>query len=379
MAHINRRTFLTTSAAAIPVVGLPGACAGQDAHRAQHNPQERNNMADASRPRAISSANGIPAVTEAMKRMRAGSSATDAVVEGVVLVENDPNDHSVGYGGLPNENGVVQLDASVMDGPMHKAGAVAALERIRNPSRVALKVLRETDHVMIVGAGALQFAKSQGFEETELLTDEAREFWLRWKRNLNPNDDWLDDDQRIDGNRESGAGPRNSDDDKRALSPDVPFTWGTIHCSAVDANGDLGATTTTSGLSWKIPGRVGDSPIIGAGMYVQNEVGSAGATGRGESVIQSCAAFQVVQHMANGDDPTEACLKVMKWIADHTRRHDLLDERGRPNFDVKLYALRKDGAFGSAVMRHRKDRGTAKFAVHDGAEARLMTCTPLYE
>lgn len=332
---------------------------------------------NATRPCAISSANGIPAVTEAMMHLRAGGSPTDAVVRGVTLVENDPNDHSVGYGGLPNEHGVVQLDASVMDGPMHKAGAVAALERIRNPAQVALKVLRETDHVLIVGAGALQFARAQGFEETDLLTDEAREIWLRWKRNLNPHDDWLDDDQRIEGNRESGAGNRHGDAAQR--SADIPFTWGTIHCAAVDTNGDLGATTTTSGLSWKIPGRVGDSPIIGAGMYVQNEVGAAGATGRGESVIQSCGAFQVVQHMAAGDDPTEACLKVMKWIADHTKRHDLLDEKGRPNFDVKLYALRKDGAFGSAVMRHRDERGTARFAVHDGTEARLMTCTPLYE
>ena len=165
-------------------------------------------------------------------------------------------------------------------------------------------------------------------------------------------------------------------DPRQAMAEElgIPYHYGTIHCSALDANGDIGACTTTSGLSYKIPGRVGDSPIIGAGMFVQNEVGSAGATGRGESLIQSCGSFQIVQHMANGDDPTEACLKVLKWIADHTKRHDLLNAKGQPNFGATLYALRKDGAYGSATMR-----GGGSFTVHDGTEARKEKCAVLYE
>lgn len=347
MKHVNRRSFIASSALASlwPAVG-----------RAESHREGRA----AGGPIVISSGNGIPAVTRAMEGLRGGEAPVDAVVAGVTLVEDDPNDMSVGLGGLPNENGVVQLDASVMDGPSHKAGAVGALENVRNAAQVALEILRRTDHVMLVGAGALGFALAVGFEEENLLTPKAREAWLRWKRNLNPNDDWLNDDQLVNPGR-TAAGP-------------IPWTHGTIHCAALDENGDLGACTTTSGLSWKVPGRVGDSPIIGAGMFVDNEVGAAGATGRGESVIQSCGAFQIVQHMARGDDPTEACLETLRWIAKHTKRPMLLNENGEPNFGATLYALRKDGAYGSATMR-----GGAKFAVHDATGARKERCAALFE
>lgn len=314
------------------------------------------------RPCVISSGNGLPAVNKAMERLRAGDAPVDAVVAGITLVEDDPNDTTVGYGGLPNEDGIVELDASVMDGPMHKAGAVAALRNIKNPAQVALRVMRETDHVLIVGEGALKFARAHGFQEENLLTEKAREAWLKWKRNLNPNDDWLDDAQIL----QKGSGGASGKSAQLRSADAVPFTWGTIHCAAVNENGDVGASTSTSGLSWKLAGRVGDSPIIGAGMFVQNEVGAAGATGRGESVMQSCGAFQVVQHMANGVDPTEACLKVLKWIADHTKRKDLLDEKGRPNFDVTLYGLRKDGVYGCAAMRLGANGKPYRFTVHDG-------------
>jgi N4-(beta-N-acetylglucosaminyl)-L-asparaginase len=239
-----------------------------------------------------------------------------------------------------------------MHGPTHKAGAVAALRNIRNPSSVAVEVLRRTDHVLIVGEGALAFAKSIGFKEQDLLTAKSREAWLHWKANLSPRDDWLDPDQQVE----------------------IPHTTGTIHVSAVDANGDLGSCTSTSGLSYKIPGRVGDSPLVGAGMFCDNEVGAAGSTGRGESVIQSAGAFQVVRNMADGHEPTEACLRVLKWIADHTKRPDLLNERGEPNFQVVMYALRKDGAYGAASMRPGRD-----FAVHDGTKARPLPCAILFE
>ena len=308
----------------------------------------------------ISSGNGMAAVSRAMELLRGGSDPLEAVVAGVTLVEDDPDDMSVGYGGLPNERGVVELDASVMHGPTHKAGSVAALRNIRNPAQVALAVLKRTDHVMLVGEGALEFARAHGFTEQNLLTDRARRAWLRWKENLNPRDDWLDTDQHI---KPGGAGG----------SDDVPFTDGTIHVSAVDARGDLGACTSTSGLSYKLPGRVGDSPIVGAGMFADNAVGSAGATGRGESVIQSAGAFQVVAHMGEGLDPTEACLKVLKWIADHTKRHDLRNARGEPNFNVIMYALRKDGAYGSAAMRKGRS-----FVVHDGTRAGTEPCGYLF-
>lgn len=315
------------------------------------------------RPVAISSANGIPTVKRAVERIGEGVDPLEAVVDGIGIVEDDPNDMTVGYGGLPNEHGVVQLDASVMHGPTHRAGSVASLEKIRNPARVAWLVMNQTDHVMLVGDGALKFAKAHGFQEENLLSDRAREAWLRWRAALNRSDNWLEPDQYT----EQDATPIRTRDD-------IPFTEGTIHCSAVDTSGDVGACTSTSGLSWKIPGRVGDSPIIGAGNYADNLVGAAGATGRGEALIQSCGSFQVVQHMANGDDPTEACLKVLKWIAGRTRRKMLLNEKGEPNFNVVLYALRRDGAYGSACMRKGR-----QFAVHDGTEAKLEPCAYLFE
>lgn len=325
---------------------------------------------------AISSGNGLPAITKAMEMIRSGSHPLDSIVEGVAIVEDDPNDASVGYGGLPNEDGVVQLDASVMDGALHRAGSVGALENIKNPARVALQVMRRTDHVMIVGAGALKFAKALGFPEENLLTERSRQAWLRWKANLGKDDDWLNDDERDDlPGRRSDAWRRELEEGGVTL-PDsvIPFTHGTIHCSAVTDDGHVAACTTTSGLSWKIPGRLGDSPIVGAGMYCDNAVGSAGATGRGEAVIQVCGAFSIVQHMESGLTPTEACLAVLKRMADRTREKRLLDDQGRPNYNVAFYAVRKDGAYGSAAMW----KG-ASFTVHDGTEARKRPCAWLFE
>ena len=202
----------------------------------------------------------------AWRILAARGSSLDAVIAGANVVELDPEDTSVGYGGLPNEEGVVQLDASVMSGKLRKSGAVGALERVKTPSSVARVVLERTDHVMIVGEGALRFARAHGFEEANLLTEKARLRWLKWKENLSPEDDWL---PPADGIYLDHAGRPS----------------GTINVLAVDAAGDVAGCTTTSGLAWKIPGRLGDSPIVGAGLYVDNEVGAAGATGRGEEVI----------------------------------------------------------------------------------------------
>jgi N4-(beta-N-acetylglucosaminyl)-L-asparaginase len=356
MQAMNRRSFLLAGAAGVSALATGRA-------QAAATPEKRPMTAKPARPFVVSSGNGVPAVNRAMEMLRDGADPVDAVVGGITLVEDDPNDNSVGYGGLPNEQGVVELDACVMHGPSHKAGSVAGLQGIRNAARVALLVLRRTNHVMLVGEGAKRFALAHGFREEDLLTEASRQAWLRWRANLSRRDDWLPANEQADVDIE----PLRS-------AEDIPFTDGTIHCAAVDANGDLGACTSTSGLSYKIPGRVGDSPIIGAGNFVDNLVGAAGATGRGESVIKSCGAFQIVQHMERGDEPTEACLKALKWIANHTRRKRLRNERGEPNFQVTFYALRKDGAFGSACMRKGR-----RYVVHDGIEAKTLECASLYE
>ncbi|MFO1497379.1 MAG: isoaspartyl peptidase/L-asparaginase [Verrucomicrobiota bacterium] len=204
------------------------------------------------------------------------------------MVEDDPNDHSVGYGGLPNEDGVVELDASVMHGPTGRGGCVAALQNIRNPSKVARVVKAErSDHVLLVGAGALHFAKAHGFKEEDLLTDDARKLWLEWKEHLSNRDDWL---------------PPH-DVATKDISMNVKAVYrhhGTINCDAIDLRGGVSGCTTTSGLAFKIPGRVGDSPILGAGLYVDNEVGAAGSTGRGEANLLACSSFLIVEHMRFG-------------------------------------------------------------------------------
>ncbi len=328
---------------------------------------------------AIASGNGVQAVARARELLAKGSDPLDAVVEGVRIVEDDPDDMTVGLGGLPNEEGVVELDASVMHGPMHRAGAVAGLRNIRNPASVAREVARRTDHVLLVGEGALKFAVRMGFEEENLLTEKARLAWLKWRSTLSREDDWLEPDEFDLPGPESekhSRGPRPNGGAEEAADlalRDVLFTYGTIHCSAITPGGDLAGCTTTSGLSWKLPGRVGDSPIIGAGLYTDNAVGSAGATGRGEAVIQVCGARTIVMRMEMGDSPTDACLNVLKMIADRTRSKRLLNSRNEPDFGVTLYALRKDGAFGSATMR-----GTTHFAVADDRGARKEQCVPLF-
>jgi N4-(beta-N-acetylglucosaminyl)-L-asparaginase len=360
--HLPRRSFLGISAAA-----LAGTALGA---------KGSSSVRSAGLPAVVASGNGLPAVERAYELLRAGTDPCVAVVRGVEIVENDPNDMSVGYGGLPNADGVVQLDASVMHGPTHKAGAVACLEGIKNPAAVALEVLRQTNHTLIVGEGAKRFALELGFKEENLLTEPARQAWLRWRRNLNNRDDRLDDDQFPIPVREEDGQPIGATiplHDHVQWIDGVPYTTGTIHCSAVDANGDVGGCTTTSGLSWKIPGRVGDSPIIGAGMYVDNEVGAAGATGRGESVIKNCGAFLAVRKMEEGMTPDEACAFVLRHIASRTKRPFLLNEQGEPNFNVTMYAVRRDGLVGAGCLRRG---GRYAYATPEGSGVRAAT--PLF-
>jgi N4-(beta-N-acetylglucosaminyl)-L-asparaginase len=280
---------------------------------------------------------GQNAIEAGWEMLRNGASAVDAVEKAANIIELDPEDTSVGYGGLPNERGVVQLDASFMDGKTYSAGAVGCLENIKNPSSVARLVMQHTDHVLLVGAGALEFAKAYGFPEENLLTEKARKIWIRWKEQLSPTDDW--------GLPEHLQNIRNNESYFRDF-PDIEHHYGTTNVIAIDKNGDIAGCTTTSGLSFKLNGRVGDSPIIGAGLYVDNEVGAAGATGRGEDVIKSCASYYIVLKMKEGRTPQQACEDALHMIADRYRKVN-------PDFfpSEKFVAINKYGELGCATMK----------------------------
>lgn len=297
-----------------------------------------------------SNATGAEAMRQAWEILTGGGSALDAVERGANVIEADPEDHSVGLGGLPNENGVVQLDASCMDGRTYSAGAVASLENILHPSSVARLVMERTDHVILVGAGALAFAKSFGLEEVQLLTPEAREIWLRWREQHSETDDWSPPEHL------KGRTGTNRSDQRMRLPLEVEH--GTTNVLAVDSRGDIAGITTTSGLSWKIPGRIGDSPIIGAGLYVDNSVGAAGATGRGEDVIKSCASYYVVTRMREGRSPQEACQDAIQMIVDRYRAVGLDYIPGE-----KFVAINKAGEYGCAQMgTDRPPRMTVRHA-----------------
>jgi len=348
MSRCSRRTFLKTGAGIGAAAFLGGGLGPSDA-----------SAAAASAPRAVASGNGLRATAKAMDILKSGGDPLDAVIAGVNIVEDDPEDMSVGYGGLPNEDGVVELDASVMYGPTHSAGAVAALRNIKNPSRVARLVMERTDHVLIVGRGALKFARAHGFKEEDLLTEKSRQAWLRWKETMSDRDNWF---------------PPRSEKLPDALRS-VLSTHGTINCIAIDAAGRLAGVTTTSGLSWKLAGRVGDSPIIGAGLYVDNDIGAAGSTGRGEANLQTCASFRIVDAMGRGLSPEQACLKACEAITEKTKLVPrLCDERGRPRFGLDFYALNKKGEFGAASLYQG-----SRYAAHDGSENKLREAAYLFK
>jgi len=406
--NIDRREFLAAAAATAAVGGHAmgdGFLVGVDGHAARaagngRAPQpERERPGDAYRgPCVIASGNGSNAfegentVERAFRLLSEGVRPVEACVRGVNIVENDPSDMSVGYGGLPNEEGVIQLDSACMDGPLHKAGAVAAIEGIKNPASVALEVLRRTDHVLLVGEGAKRFALRMGFREEDLHTEKSREAWLQWRANLNNEDKWLDRNEIINFPepwRQGKAAPigdspishsplpiASPPQDSRLKTQDFPFTYGTIHCSATDGKDAVGCCTTTSGLAWKLPGRVGDSPLIGCGLYCDNAVGSAGATGRGESVIHTLGAFWIVEAMAREPERsvTDICLEACRRIVERTREKRMFDENGRPRFSVTFYAVRKNGAYGTACILKG---GNAAVCV--GEEAKRVESEWLYD
>lgn len=329
-------------------------------------------------PVAIASANGLPAVDTAIRRLEEGVSGIEAVVAGVNIVERDPEDMSVGYGGLPNALGVVQLDSSVMHGPTRGAGAVGALEGVKTPSLVALDVMRYTDHVLLVGEGARRFATDMGHPDENLLTEASRRSFLEWRARLSPEDDYLTPGES--GEKVERYHEEDDFEEWQLLetglldSSDGYRPYGTINCNIVSPDGDISGVTTTSGLFFKVPGRVGDSPIIGAGLYVDNDVGACGSTGRGEAVIKTCGSHTVVELMRQGSSPKDACLEALRRIVRWTVEDRLLDERGRPNFNVNYYAVNKNGDYAGAAIWEG-----ARFAVSVGGEARHEDSAFLFE
>lgn len=284
---------------------------------------------------------GKTAMETGWQILKAGGSAVDAVEKAANTIEADPDDTSVGYGGLPNEKGIVQLDASFMDGKTYSAGAVACLENIKTPSSVARLVMEHTDHVLLAGTGALEFARAWGFREENLLTENARKIWLRWKEEMSQDDDWSVPEHLQD----LTVGEVYWRD-----FPDIEHHYGTTNVIAIDRNGNISGCTTTSGLSFKLNGRVGDSPIIGAGLYVDNEVGAAGATGRGEDVIKSCASYYMVLRMKEGRTPQQACEDALHMIADKYRK---VNPAYLPR--EKFVAVNKYGEIGCSTMKGDKE------------------------
>lgn len=369
---LDRRDFLRSAgagvgAAALGVLPVPRELSGAPAVRRS-----------AVRPVVIASANGLRAVDKAMEVLAVGGDTLDAVVQGVNIVELDPDDYTVGYGGLPNEEGVVQLDSSVMHGPTRGAGAVGAIEGVKTPSRVAVAVMQYTDHIFLVGEGARRFARQMGFDADEdLLTEKSRRMWLEWKAKLNAEDDWLTPEES--GEPIRGYAPAHDaaggDDIQGMLdSHDGARPWGTINCNAVNASGEISGVTTTSGLFYKLPGRVGDSPIIGAGVYVDNDIGAAGSTGRGEANIKVCGAHTVVEAIRRGMSPTDACMEACRRAVHWTVEKRLLGADGRPNFNLNFYAVDKKGEVGGAAIW-----SGAQYAVNVDGQSGLRDSAYVFE
>lgn len=321
-----------------------------------------------SSPVLIGSANALKGMQRFYSGLQDGAEPLDIAIEVVKIVEADPNDHSVGIGGLPDEDGHVTLDAAVMHGPTHNSGAVGCLKDILHPSEVARLVMERTDHCLIVDQGAYQFARDHGHPHANLLTEKTRQIWMQWKESMSDRDDRLAPPKKKGKSLKSGM-TIQLDGEEVAVDD---LLWkkritGTIHCSALSTTGEIACTTTTSGLAWKIPGRIGDSPIIGAGLYCDQEVGSAGGTGRGESAILANASFAVIEQMRNGAAPRAALRTVLQRVQRQALRMakwqpGLVGADGKPSFDLQLYCVNLAGeTAGMSLM------GRGSYAVADAA------------
>ncbi len=361
MAALNRRDFVRTGALAGAALAVPGALDGAPAIHVKR--QARPVVIASSNGNRSRGADGRTCVQTAFERMTAGEDVLDALIAGVNIVELDPEDTSVGYGGLPNADGVVQLDSCCMHGPKRRAGGVASLEGVRTPSLVAKAVMNLTDHHLLVGPGARNFARQLGFTiEDDLNTERSRAAWLEWKRRTDPSR-WLDPIKRSEAGYEAGL---SMVDDGWI---EAEHYWGTINCDGINARGEICGVTTTSGLAWKIPGRVGDSPILGAGLYVDTEVGAAGSTGRGEANLYGLCSFMIVENMRRGMSPKDAGLDACRRIQKNTVETRLLNSRGLPNFGINFYMLNARGEHAGVTMYPG-----ASYAVCDDNGARTIEC-----
>jgi N4-(beta-N-acetylglucosaminyl)-L-asparaginase len=372
--RISRREFVVTStaglaaAAAAPAFGEPSPASRQSATTMSKK---------SAKPIVIASGNGHifknggdkTCIETAFARMMQGTDVLDALIAGVNIVELDPLDTSVGYGGLPNADGIVQLDACCMHGPKKRAGGVGAIEGVRTPSAVALKVMEETDHHLIVGKGAQEFARGMGFKiEDDLNTERSRKAWLEWKRRTDPLH-YLDPIKRQAAMRQVDL------DMMREGWVDPNHFYGTINCNGVNAKGEVCGVTTTSGMAWKIPGRLGDSPVLGAGLYVDGDIGAAGSTGRGEANLFNLTSYLIVEAMRRGAHPKDAGIEGLKRIRANTVEKRLQKPNGDPNFNINFYVLNVHGEYAGVSLYDEKDN--VKYAVCTENGAQAITCEPL--
>jgi N4-(beta-N-acetylglucosaminyl)-L-asparaginase len=339
--RITRRDFVATG---VTIAGISPSVGGAMSQA----PAIRTGV----RPVVVASANGnrfknggpVTGVQKAFEMLARGDDVLDAVVAGVNICELDPEDTSVGYGGLPNADGVVQLDASCMHGPRRRAGAVACLEGVRTPSLVAQRVADHTDHHLLAGRDAQSFARQMGFRvEDDLNTDRSRSRWLEWKRRIDP-EHFLDPKQRAQAGFDAGLQM------VRDGLIDADHYFGTINMNGVNGRGEICGVTTTSGLAFKIPGRVGDSPILGAGLYVDNGIGAAGSTGRGEANLFNLCSFLIVEDMRRRVSPKDAGLNALRRVKANTVEKRLLNSAGNPNFGLNFYIVNAKGDYAGVSM-----------------------------
>ena len=375
---ISRRDFLQSTSKTIAAAGLAAPASAE-------NRSAELLIQRSVKPVVISDYSGFEfknggkenAVERAFRLIAEGKDVLDALIAGVNIPELDPLETGIGYGALPNADGIVELDASCMHGPKKRAGAVASIQGVRTPSLVAQAVMDYTDHHLLVGDGAQQFARAMGFKiEDDLNTDNSRKLWREWKSRIDPSH-WLDPN----GDARKAL-PRHQKDPgleaglsmvRDGLIPEGSF-WGTINCDGIGPNGDICGVTTTSGLAWKIPGRTGDSPILGAGLYVDNEIGAAGSTGRGEANIYNLCSFLIVESMRRGMSPKDAGMEALKRIQANTIEKRLLNGKGNPNFNIRFFVLNKKGEYAGVSMYRA---GETKFAVCTENGARAVELEPL--
>lgn len=362
---MSRRDFVISSAAAGVAAGVPVSAGAQARTRKMSNQVP---------PVVVASSNGFTmknggsknCVETAFERIVGGDDVLDALIAGVNIVELDPEDASVGYGGRPNAEGIVQLDSCCMHGPKKQAGGVAALEGVRTPSLVAKAVMDQTDHHLLVGEGAQKFARNVGFRiEDDLNTEKSRQQWLEWKRRIDP-EHYLDPARRLTAGRKAAL-----DMVRDGIVSENEY-YGTINCNGVSPNGEICGVTTTSGLSWKIPGRVGDSPILGAGLYVDGAVGAAGSTGRGEANLYGLCSFLIVEEMRRGRHPKDAGMEALRRIRDNTIEPRLLNDRGTPNFNVNFFVIDKMGRYAGVAIYAASDESRYAVCTENGAEHPML-------